>query len=249
MSWGITAAVTVDAYTEALEWFDKKSPMTVDEFDELEDGARSRAFTLAAQVELQVVVAVFEEMRRSIEKGTPYEEFVKAVGSKLDDFPLPGHVLETTFINNVQQSYNTGRWYQITDPDLTILRPYLMYDSVLDGGTTNFCREWDGVIRPASDPCWLNACPQNHHRCRANLRSMRESEAMRRGVTVSLPSEKASQGFGLAPPLRPDIPAPNRERIDDDVWNEFVDRLAASNAELDAEQGQMDEERQQRKTG
>lgn len=249
MSWGVTAAITVDAYQEALEWFDKKAPITYEEFDELEDGARSRAFTIAAHVELQLVVTVFEEMRRSIEKGTPYEEFAKAVGAKLDDFPVPGHVLETTFINTVQQSYNTGRWYQITDPALTVLRPYLMFDSVLDGRTTPHCKEWDGVVRAASDPCWLIHNPQCHHRCRAGLRSIRESEARRRGITVSLPSEQANQGFGLAPPLRPEVASPNRERIDDDVWNQFVDRIADSNAELDSEQSQVDAKRDKRETG
>ncbi len=420
MAWSVTAEV--DSFDEAVEWFDAREPMTQDEYDKLEDTARARAFTLAGQVELQLVQVVFDEMKRAIDKGTPYEAFAEAVGAKLADFPIPGHVLETTFINNVQQSYNTGRWYQITDPELTALRPYLLYDSVLDSRTSPHCLQWDGVIRPASDPCWLSHSPQCHHRCfpadtlvttdrgvvpidqvrigdsvlthlgrmravtevmqspspeklsrvtfesgralqgtqshpaltsrgwvelsalrsgdillhvtriaaqstgldavgsrqslvdlsqrppahfefreslamllqqaelrsaleivtrhelidatsgsvfnlevaddetyvadgfvvhncRAGLRSIRESEALRRGPTVSLPSEKASQGFGLAPPLRPDITVPNIDRIDNDVWNEFMDRVNGSNAELETEQGRIDEERDERKTG
>lgn len=230
MAWDTPA--DVDRFPEAIAWFDSKAPITQEEYDRLDAATKSRAFTIAAQVELEVVQTVFDEMSRAIKKGLSYEDFAESTVEKIGSLPLPGHVLETTFINNTQQSYNAGRWYQITDPDVVQLRPYLMYDSVLDSRTTPHCKEWDGVIRPAGDMVWLMHSPQCHHRCRAGLRSLRERDVERRGgTTLAIPGEAASSGFGLAPPLQM-APEPNRERIDDDVWNVFVERLGRAKSQV-----------------
>lgn len=246
MSIETTAKVT--EFDEALQWFLSKTPVTQEQADELEDVARARAFTLAGAMEIEVVQTVFDEIAKSLEAGTPIEEFQAAIEEKLIGKMGPnGHHLETVFINNCQQAYNSGRWVQQNDPAINALRPFRMYDSVLDGRTTEHCKAWDGVIRAWDDPCWQLHSPQCHHRCRAQLRSIRPREAARRGLTEQLPEEQASEGFGLPPDKRNDgVLRPKATNFDPEVWQVFEDRDFQAALDLELEKQRVREERAKR---
>lgn len=243
MAWTVTAEP--DEYVEAVDWFRSRVPYTWDQYGALEDDARKKAFWIAGQVEIETVQTIFDELDRSIAKGLPLEDFKAAVREKLGAKVGPeGYHLDLVFRNWTQQAFNTARWYQLTDPEATLLRSYLLYDSVLDGSTTPHCRAWDGVIRQYDDPCWLTHHPQCHHGCRACLRSLRESEARERGITAVLPGETPSEGFGLAPPLREGLPPLKRERFDPDLLAVFDERAAQSELERQEAERKAREARQ-----
>lgn len=246
MSIGTTAKVT--QFQEALAWFLSKTPVTREQADKLEDVARSRAFTLAGAVEIEAVQTVFDELAKSLANGTPLEDFQKTVGDKLAGKMGPkGYQIETVFINNCQQAYNSGRWVQMNEPEVNALRPYRLYDSVLDGSTTPHCRAWDGVIRAWDDVCWQQHSPQCHMRCRAVLRSIRPKDAARRGITETLPTEQPADGFGLPPDKRNDgVLRPKVENFDPQVWQVFEDRELDAHVALDIEQARVRDERQKR---
>jgi hypothetical protein len=233
MSWRVSSDVS--EFDEAVAHFRGLVPMTDAEYELLEESAKARAFTIAAHIELHAVQTIYDEIAKAIAGGTPIEEFEKAVASKLDSKVGPsGYLLETVFINANQQSYSTGRYDQMNDPALNVLRPYRMYDSVLDGSTTQHCKDWDGVIRAYDDPCWLDHHPQCHHRCRAQLRSLRESEARERGLTMNLPGAQPASGFGVSPSIRRnEVPSPDPESFDDEAWAEFMTRLSAARVDLE----------------
>lgn len=246
MSWNVTADMS--RFDEALAWLAARVPYTQGDLDSLDDAARSKAFTIAGVLELRAVQTILDEMAKSAEAGTPYESFAKNVTEKLGNaLGLDGYQLETVFRTNVQTSYNTGRWYQLTDPELTLLRPYLMYDSVLDSRTTEICKECDGVIRGHDDPFWLTHCPPLHHRCRSCLRSLRTSEAQRRGITYTTPTTDVPDGFGKAPPVADnDNAMPDAADFDEAAWTEFERRYQTALVELEAEQAEVNQERTKR---
>jgi SPP1 gp7 family putative phage head morphogenesis protein len=246
VSWSVTAAVT--EFDEAVTWFRSKTPVTQEQLDQLEDVARARAFTLAGAMEIEAVQTVFDELDKSLAAGTPFEEFQKAVEEKLLDKMGPaGYHLETVFINNCQQAYNSGRWVQQNDPAINALRPFRMYDSVVDDHTTPHCRAWDGVIRAWDDPCWQFHSPQCHHRCRACLRSLRPKDAARRGLTEQLPEDQASDGFGLPPDKRNDgVLRPKVDNFDPEVWKVFESREFQAQFELEMEKERAREARKKR---
>jgi hypothetical protein len=221
--------VTADPveWPEAIAWFSDRFPITEDLATELADYAGPRAWTIAGVTQLDVVQYVHDSLERAIAKGTAFDVWQAEVEEKLTaawgkrDSPR----MLTVFINANQQSYNSGRWSQMNDPDVRALRPFGMYDSVVDDHTTAFCRSWDGVILPLQQFAERNACPQTHHRCRAGIRSLRPGDVDRRGgVTKKIPDGEAAEGFGAAPTTARFVPDP--AKYDRELWNEYQRKAA-----------------------
>jgi SPP1 gp7 family putative phage head morphogenesis protein len=234
MSWAVSAEQS--EFSEALDWFRSRVPYTQAQLDTLDDKARARAFAIAGHLELESVQTIFDELDHSIAKGTPFEDFQKRVEEKLLGKVGPdGFHLETVFRNWTQTAYNTGRWYQLTDPELSVLRPFLCFDALLDDRVTEVCKNLDGTIKPVGDPFWLTHAPICHHRCRSSLRSLRTSQAERAGISTTDPMVEIPEGFGLAPPMRgDDIPGPDQRRFDPEVWDAFTKRQADTLTQLEA---------------
>lgn len=232
MTWAVKA--DVDKFDEAVAWFRTRVPYTTAQLDGIEDSARARAFTIAGQLELDTVQTIFDGIGSSLEKGTSIDAFKKSMREKLEGKVGPdGFHLETVYRNWVQNSYNTGRWYQLTDPELVLLRPFLLYDSVLDTRTTDICENLDGTCKAHDDAFWLTHHPLMHHRCRASLRSLRRKQAERHGITTDGPQVEIPEGWGLAPPLRGDnVPQPDSRRFDPQVWEVFKKRAEKFQGEL-----------------
>jgi SPP1 gp7 family putative phage head morphogenesis protein len=225
MAWTVTA--DVDEFDEAVEWFRDRVPVTDEEYQTLSAAQRARAFHLASVNELAIVRTVFQEIDSALAEGRPLDEFKRSVREKLEGaHGLNGYHLETVLRNATQDGYNAGRWQQITDPEITADRPYWMYDSVLDTRTTEVCKALDGTIKGHDDVYWLTHYPPLHHRCRSSIRTMRPGEARKRGLTVGDPVVTPDEGFGLAPPLRTELPMPAREGVANDVWAVFENRRA-----------------------
>lgn len=234
MAWSVTA--DPERFEEADAWFRSRIPYTIEQYDALDDKARKQAFWITAALELNAVQTIFDELAKSNEKGTPFEEFQKNVEEKLGKLAPDGFHLETVYRNWVQKAYNTGRWHQLQDPELTLLRPYLMFDAVLDSRTTPTCKACDGIVKRHDDGFWLTHCPPLHHRCRSSLRSLRAREAQRRGITEGVPEGTDPQDdFGKAPPLTGDDEhlEPKETRFDPEVWAEFKRRQLVMLEELE----------------
>jgi len=223
VAWAISADVA--EYEAALVAFRKRVPITDIELEELTLAERGNAFWVSGLSELSAVRTVMEEIDKAIAAGLPMEDFQKSVKEALGAHTLDGHHIETVFRNAVQTAYSAGRWEQLTNPDVSNIRPYWVYDSVLDTRTTKLCRELDGTCKPHDDPFWLYRCPQCHHRCRANLRAVKRREAERRGITQGDPSTEAPvDNWGLAPPLRDKEQLLKREAVSDDLLTVFDER-------------------------
>lgn len=200
MTWRVTTEP--DRFDEAVEWFAGRFPITEELEASLGEFAGPRAWTIAGVTQLDVVQYVHSSLERAIADGVPFATWQAEVEDRLIEAwgKRDSARLETVFINATQQSYNAGRWEQMNDPDVVRFRPFGMYDAVIDDFTTVFCRNWDGKILPIQEFAQRGACPQTHHRCRAGIRSLRPSEAERRGgVSTTLPSETAAPGFGQDP--------------------------------------------------
>jgi SPP1 gp7 family putative phage head morphogenesis protein len=218
MSWAVTGDVV--RFDEAADWFRSKIPVTATVADTLADYSGSRAFTVAALSQLEIVELVHASLLQAIERGTPFEEWkaeiedvvTEAWGKK--DSPH----LQLIYRNATSQAYSAGRWRQMHEPSVKRFRPYGLYDGIADSRQTAFCKAWHGVIRKLEDFAEAGAVPQTHHACRSSIRNLRESEALRRGVTELLPQEVAADGFGKAPTESQWSPDPgkyNRELFDE----------------------------------
>jgi SPP1 gp7 family putative phage head morphogenesis protein len=214
MAWKVTA--DPGRFSEAVDWFLARSVITKSEAFRLDDDARQRAFWIGGGLQLSAIQNVFDEIGKALETGEDFDAWRKRVRGVLRD---DAHAL-TVFRNATQRAYSTGRWRQMHDPDVLVARPYFMHDSVLDSRTTETCRKLDGIVLPAEHEHWKTHWPPGHHRCRRGVRSLRKTEAERRGITNVPPALDDAPGFGLAPDAQA-IWKPDRKKHDPKLIDEL----------------------------
>lgn len=230
MAWGVTADPR--RFNEAVEWFRTRLPVTDEEFQRLTLSARDSAFTVAGAQQLDVVQTLHDEIDRSLESGEGYDVFAKRVKERLkgDWTKANSARLLTTYQTNVQTAYNTGRWFQIQDPEIIALRPWMMYDAVNDSRTSDICKAIDPPGGPPTivrhdDPFVLSHWPPLHHKCRSSWRTLTQTQAEARGISPAgeLPDPEFDVGFGLAPPERTSWSPPS-ERYTESLFNEYAQK-------------------------
>lgn len=199
MTWNTTAEP--EKFDEAYDYFANKFPVTEELAEQLGQYAGPRAWTVAGVAQLDIVLDVHRSLLKAIEQGTPLDEWKEAIEEKLTKAwgKKNSPRVETIFRNASQQSFNAGRWRQMSDPAIAELRPYAEFDAIDDERTSEFCHEWDDTILLREEFAKRNACPQCHHRCRSQLRAVSEREAQRRGITETPPDTKPDAGWGKAP--------------------------------------------------
>lgn len=185
---------------QARAWFYDRIPMTAEEAAGLKDRAKRGAFWAAHLNELRMTEALMRSLKRAIERGEDFTAWKyrarrlikKAWGKE------PSH-LETVFRNATQSAYNAARYRELRKPEVMAIRPFWIYDAVLDTRTTKRCRKLNGTVLPAGDRFWTNHIPPLHHNCRSAIRGISRRTAMRRGVTKRRPRVPREGGFGDAP--------------------------------------------------
>lgn len=183
-------------FEEALRYFKRRQVLR--QADALAIGLRAsqRAFWVGGGLQLSQVKHVFRALGVAIKKGLPFEEWRERVRKDIRD---DAHA-ETVFRNALQQAYNAGRLRQLSDPKVLKSRPYWLFDAVLDSRTTPTCTTRNGVTLRWDNPWWKRNWPPLHHRCRSAVRSLRKSEAVRRGITRRPPKGgDVERGWGRLP--------------------------------------------------
>lgn len=203
MAWSVTADPS--RFEEALAWFVERFPRLAPIVEAWAPETYDRAFQVAGITELQVTVALWLTLVDAIDQGQGLDEWRAHAKRAIGRWRLSSDRLETVFRNNIQSAYNRGRWHQMNDPRVRRVRPFLLYDAVLDSRTTvDICRPLDGAVAHREDAFWRSHHPPLHHRCRSALRALTPRQAERRGVTDvaelnALPSP--DEDFGELPTM------------------------------------------------
>jgi hypothetical protein len=186
----IETTAEVREFAEAYEAFASGYAVTPEQLLELGQYAYDRAFTYAGAAQLEVIKRVRASLLDAVYKGTPLHEWQRSIRTELErDWgayrPLEGigNRIETIARNASQKAYNAGRYQQLRDPTIVRLRPFWMFDSILDSRTSEICiaRGSPPVILPQGDPWWGTNWPPLHHRCRSAVRALRKREVDRKG--------------------------------------------------------------------
>jgi hypothetical protein len=127
------------------------------------------------------VVSVIEGRGRPKKRTTPFPTY---------------DVVARTFL---QERYNTERWHQMVSEPVRSVRPFWLYDAIIDGRETVICNKLNNTLLPWDDPFWLFRKPPNHWGCRSIIRAVSRATARRRGITSVLPTVLPQDGFGLSP--------------------------------------------------
>jgi len=201
MAWKVTTDPL--EFEEAVAWFRQKITVSGEVFRALNDKARRRAFTVAGVAQADLLADVFTSLEAALRSGTPYEEWARLIGPRLEQAWGGPKAFRTELIfrQNILGSYAAGRFAQATDPDVIKARPYWMFDAVLDSGTTATCRALNNTVLPYDHPFWQRNYPPRHFGCRSGIRSLTEQEALQRGITKTAPTAESPEGFGRLPDL------------------------------------------------
>lgn len=201
-----------ERFDDALAFFQARTPMPAEQFYALEAQARGKSFTVSNVAQMQMVQQALDSIDRALETGQDLQSWKEEIGPALraawgGDVEHPAWRLETIFRTNVQTAFSHGRIRQMREPAVAGLRPFWLFDAIIDGRQTDICDARDGVLLPADDPWWLSNTPPLHFCCRSGIRSLRRSQADRRGG-VNPPDgdiDTAGDGFGAAPSLDPRV--------------------------------------------
>lgn len=185
-------------FEEAVRAFRARVPMLDDDFYDLVESARSKAFTVAAVTQLDIVHDVWRALDKAIADGTSFEDFKREVGAKLTSEwgrENPAR-LETIFRTNVQAAYGAGRVTQLRSPAVLKRRPFWRFSAILDARTSPICSPLAGLVLPADDPFWNTHQPPLHFNCRSTLIALTRGQAEDFGVDDPPPNAPAQDGFG-----------------------------------------------------
>jgi SPP1 gp7 family putative phage head morphogenesis protein len=203
---GWRVAADVERFDEAVESFLRRVPLTDAQRRLIPIEARRRAFWIAGTAQMDVLQHAIDSIRDAIADGTSLEDWKVLARERLGaEFATatPSH-LTTVFRNATQTAYNEGRYEQMMEPAVVQMRPFWMYDAILDGATTEICRDLNSKVVAANDPFWDSHTPPLHHNCRSSIRSLKRSEALQRGISSKAPDIEPQEGFGQSPKVSKD---------------------------------------------
>jgi SPP1 gp7 family putative phage head morphogenesis protein len=154
-------------FTEAIQFFKTRIPVTKDEWNALEPKLRFRAFTLAQLNSYDAIEKVRGKLIGALEQGQDLSGLwpeLKAEGES------PWY-WETVYRTNIQTAYSAGKRMQI-DKDKPDAIEIMVID---DDRTTAICRPLSGLVLLRNHPFWGRNWPPFHFNCRTSVRAIYKS--------------------------------------------------------------------------
>jgi len=179
-------------------------------FQEMQDDAHARTFTVAKAGKLDILADIRGALVDNLEAGGTLDDFKRnliptlrakgwwgkqvAVDPDTLDAELVqlGSVrrLKTIYQTNVQSAYMAGRYKRQMEADAF---PYLQYLAVMDGKTRPSHSLLHGKIWRKDDPVWDTIYPPRGYNCRCRARALTAGQIEREGLAVSEPAETVSR--------------------------------------------------------
>lgn len=175
-------------FPEAVKFLEGKTALTKEEYQELSEECRAKAFTVSGYTSLEVLQEFLDTLTKAVEDGTTLEQFREDMNGFLEEHGYEGinpWKAATIFRTNVQSAYQAGHYKSMTDPTVKKLRPYWRYKTAGDGRVRDTHAMMDGRVYRADDPIWDVWFPPNGFGCRCAVTSLSERQVKERGYTVS----------------------------------------------------------------
>ncbi len=200
-------------WDEALAWLRGTAAVSDEEFAALSADARKQAFWMAGISRQQVAADTLDILDTVLDLGLPEQEWKKSVTDKLAaewgttmTAAMASARVRLVLVNWSQNAYGEANWAEVTDPDVVELRPFLMFDAVMDSHTSEICRACDETVLRHDDPWWATHRPPMHHSCRSQVISLSERQANRLGVTSDKPDPTITGEWGGGRAYKPTLP-------------------------------------------
>lgn len=194
---------------DALHWFRQRLPLTDEDFDQLDESSRLKAFVVTGASQMDLVDQIFQAVDDALSNGTTLADFKDAIAEQLEDAwgRSDSPRLENIFRTNLQTAYGDARYETLNDPAVKKLRPYRRFVAIEDERLCPTCEAADGTLLAADDPWWDSHWTPLHYQCRCEINSAGEAEAAELGgVDEEAPKVAPLEGFGKPQQLwEPDL--------------------------------------------
>lgn len=192
-------------FEAAAAFLKKKHVLSKEEFVELSDRAKAKAFTVAGYTAAEVLQEFLDNLTTAVEEGRTLADWKAQMDEWLGahgyDRMNPGKA-ELVFRTNVQTAYNAGHYKSMMQAKK--LRPYWMYVTAGDDRVRDTHAALHGAVYRADDPFWRIWYPPNGYKCRCHVRSYSERQIKEQGLRVQTqPPVTVDVGTGEIKALRP----------------------------------------------
>jgi SPP1 gp7 family putative phage head morphogenesis protein len=207
---------------EAIELLKKKWQYTATtKWEDYLALSQQEAFAISGVARLDILQDFKVEILKAMESGQGLKEFKDNMTALFERNGWLGEAteaglthpqrLKVIFETNVNQTFNAARMDQQETVAARMrakkIEPYLVYKSIVTGGTTDICKYLNGIAIKESDPIWDYIYPMNHFGCRSRVvmlpYSLAKSYKIKTGAAVRAEmlakGLKPAKGFGKRP--------------------------------------------------
>ena len=213
---------------KAIAWFRERTTINDEAFESLLESAGQKALTISEYAQLNMVSRILKEAKKSERKGESIDDFRKRMSRRLrrEWGTSNPSALITIWRTELQKEHQRGRYFQLTKQSVKNLRPFWIFDAILDSRTSAICNARHGEIRHVDDQWWQSNYPPLHFNCRSGVRALRRSDVAKFGDIQprTFPND-VDPGFGRTPDAgdlgeyKPDL-----GDIDDELRQDFEQR-------------------------
>jgi hypothetical protein len=201
---GNEASPTSLPFQPAISFFRQKVDLPTRRWDDLWEGEHARAFTVAGATRDELLADLRASIDQAIAEGTTLETFRRQFDSVVakHGWSYKGERNWRTDVmlsTNIRTAYQAGRYQQMTTPEMLELRPFWEY---VHGDSVNPRPEhlaWSGLVLPATDEWWSTHFPPNGWGCKCRVRSRRQDELARLGMSVDRAPTQPDNTDGIDP--------------------------------------------------
>lgn len=172
-------------FEEAIKSFLDKMPVLYDTIEEVTEDVRANFIWLKKSNDLDITTRLFDSMKKSLENGTTFKQWVKDCEEAINKAGLgkQGYYLENVYRTNMMTQYSIGNFKQ--QMEVVEDYPYWEYSAIEDNRTSNICRQLDGVVKKYDDLFWSTYYPPNHFHCRSTVISRNKEELKKYNLKIS----------------------------------------------------------------
>lgn len=177
-------------FDEAIDFFRQKVSLPTAKWTDLWEGMHSRAFVVAGAMKSELLSDLYGSIDKALKEGTTIEDFRKDFDKTVAKHGWSykgnrGWRTGVIFNTNMLTAYSTGRYKQMTDPDVVKARPFWRYMGGLSANPRPDHLTWSGIILPQDDPWWKTHYPPNGWGCKCQVVSVSNTEMQRDKLKVS----------------------------------------------------------------
>ncbi len=197
-------------FKQAKKFWADKVKLTSNEYKQLSDQAKARAFAVSGVAKTDEIETLFHSIQRAIDGGATFADFKKDCSAIAEKRGWDSFRLETIFRTNVQTAYMAGRYGQVQKT--AGRRPYGKYSAVADPRTRPTHNALNQKVYRLGHPFWDTWWRPNGFRCRCDVITLSERQVKARGLTVETTDitggliEPVDPKTGHKMPARPLIP-------------------------------------------